>query len=142
MQTLRVLGFLAMMLLGGSAFAAQTATDAAGKEQPPIAGLEISRPTGGFLGLQLLNGNFVLSFYDADRQPKPIDVARAALRWPVKYQPNDERVVLNPGGDGVSLTSPKVIRPPHNFRLYIALFVEGNDDPVETHTVQFAPQQQ
>lgn len=129
---------LVVMMVAGSAFAAGAASDAATEEQLPIAGLEIPRPTGGFLGLQILNGNFVLSFYDAERKPTSVDVARASLRWPVKYQPNDERVVLNPGSDGVSLTSPKVIRPPHNFRLYLALFVEGNDDPVETHTVQFA----
>ena len=61
-----------------------TPDDAPGK----IAGIEIARPNGGFLGLQIVNNNFVLSFYDAKKKKIPPDVARAALRWPVKYPPN------------------------------------------------------
>jgi len=110
----------------------------AGGTPAKIEGVEIARPAGGYLGLNLVGGRFVLSFYDAEKKPAKADVVRASLRWPVRYQPSDERVVLNPAGDGKSLTSAKVIRPPHRFRVYIALFVEGNDDPVETHNVEFA----
>ncbi len=117
--------------------AAQVATEASGRPAK-IEGLEIARPAGGFLGLNLVNGRFVLSFYDAEKKRMKADVVRASLRWPVRYQPSDERVVLNLAGDGTSLTSGKVIRPPHNFRVYIALFVEGNDDPVETYNVEFS----
>lgn len=103
-----------------------------------IEGLEIARPAGGYLGLNLVGGRFVLSFYDAEKKPAKADVLRASLRWPVRYQPSDERLVLNLAGDGKSLTAAKVIRPPHRFRLYIALFVEGGEDPVETYNVEFA----
>lgn len=126
-----------VLAVSGIAFAANAPTTEK-DGPPPIEGVEIARPTGAFLGLNIVNGRFVLTFYNADREKTAPDVVRASLRWPVKYQPSDERVVLNPSGDGVSLTSGKVIRPPHNFRVYIALFVEGNDDPVETHSVQFA----
>lgn len=137
MKAFRTWMVAAMMAVGSVAFAAASPTNK--KEgPPPIEGVEISRPNGAFLGLNIVNGRFVLTFYTAEKEKTAPDVARASLRWQVKYQPSDERVVLNPADDGVSLTSGKVIRPPHNFRVYIALFVEGNDDPVETHNVQFS----
>ncbi len=118
-----------------SAVAAENARPAA--EKNAIAGVTIPRPTGEFLGLEVAGGNFVLTFYDAKKVKKPVDVARATLRWPVRYQPNDERLVLNPGGDGTVLTSARVIRPPHNFRVAIALFVESSEDPVEFYSVNY-----
>lgn len=145
MQLLRI-GLILAAMMAGEVLRAAPATlpVAAGKaapkvEEPPpaIEGVEIARPNGAFLGLRIVSGNFVLTFYTAEKEKKAPDVARAALRWPVRYQPSDERVVLNPGGDGTSLTSAKVIRPPHSFRVFISLFVEGSDDPVETHSVQF-----
>ena len=67
---------------------------------PPakIPGMEISRGAKGFMGLELVNGNFKLSFYDEKKKPIAPDVTRAALRWDVKYQPTPERTVLNPDG--------------------------------------------
>ncbi len=100
-----------------------------------IDGLEIARPNGTFLGLQIVNNNFVLSFYDAKKHRTTADVSRATLRWAVKYQPQDERAVLNPSGDGQSLTSAKTIRPPHSFKVFLALFVEGSDSAVESYSV-------
>src|SRR6185369_3034615 len=44
-----------------------------------IEGIEI--PHGkGFMGIQLVNGTFKLSFYDAKKKPTAPDVTRAALR--------------------------------------------------------------
>jgi hypothetical protein len=102
-----------------------------------IDGVTIPRPNGTFLGLQIVNSNFVLSFYNAKKRKIAPDVTRATLRWPVKYQPADERAVLNPGSDGTSLTSPKTVRPPHQFRATLNLFVEGNDSAVETYAVDY-----
>lgn len=102
-----------------------------------IDGMEIARPGGGFLGLRLVNNNFVLTFYDAKKHKITPNVARAAARWPVHYQPAPERAVLNPGFDAASLTSPKIVRPPHDFKLYLSLFVEGSDDAVESYVLDF-----
>jgi hypothetical protein len=109
------------------------------KDEAPghIDGMEIARPGGGFLGLQVVNSNFVLSFYDAKKKKAPVDVARATLRWPVKYQPNDERTVLNAGADGTSLSSAKTIRPPHNFKVFVNLFVDDKELPVESYVVEY-----
>ncbi len=102
-----------------------------------VDGLVIPRPNGGYLGLQIVSNNFVLSFYNAKKRKVAPDVTRATVRWPVKYQPMDERAVLNPGSDGTSLTSGRTVRPPHNFKVALNLFVEGNDTAVETYNVEY-----
>jgi hypothetical protein len=57
------------------------------------------------------------------------------VRWPVKYQPGDERAVLNPSG--TALTSSKVVKPPLVFKVFIGLYVEGNDKAVESYVVDY-----
>jgi hypothetical protein len=107
------------------------------KEEPPpkIEGMEIARGSG-FLGLQLVNGTFKLSFYDAKKKPVAPDVTRAALRWNVNYQSTPEHTVLNP--DGKSLTSAKAVKPPYAFKLFITLIKgEGGDAVTENFTVDF-----
>jgi hypothetical protein len=102
--------------------------DGAKKEEPPakIEGMEIARGAKGFLGLQVVDGKFKLSFYDAKKKPIAPDVTRAALRWDPKGTTGTERTLLTAAGDGKSLTSGKVIRPPYLFRIFMAL---QKDDP-------------
>lgn len=100
-----------------------------------IEGVEIARPGGGFLGLEIKNARFVLSFYNAEKTKIAPDVTRAILRWPVQYQPQDERTMLTAGSDGTSLTSAKTVRPPHNFKVFISLFPEGSETALETYSV-------
>jgi hypothetical protein len=107
------------------------------EEEPKIDGLTIPRANGTFLGLQVVNGNFVHTFYDKEKKKAAVDAARATVRWPVKYQPADERTVLNPGGPN-TLTSGKLVRPPLNFRVYLALFREGSDDALESFVVEYS----
>jgi hypothetical protein len=116
---------------------ANKSTPAAEEPEPQIPGITIPRPQGGFLGILVEGGNFKLSFYDAKKKPAPVDVTRATARWPVKYQPQDERTVLNPNGDGTALTSGFFVHPPLAFRLYLSLFVEGRDDAVESYVINF-----
>jgi hypothetical protein len=119
----------------GSVKAAKPAD--AKKAPPKIDGAAIERAKGGYLGLKVVGNNFVLSFYDREKAPIAADVARATLRWPVKYQPSDERTVLNPAADGKSLTSGKTVKPPFLFKVYLSLFVEGNDQAVENYVVDY-----
>ena len=109
------------------------------KDEPPakIEGVTVARGTG-FLGLQIVGGNFKLSFYDAKKKPVPPDVASAVLRWKVNYQPELEHVLLTPGGGANSLTSTKVIRQPYSFNVTL-LLLKGDDDPTpETFQVSFS----
>ena len=151
MKTLAVL--LCSLVLGMVALAQTTlpankgpaekaAADKAGKkEEPPakIEGMEIPRGSG-FLGLQIVNSVFKLSFYDAKKKPIPPDVARVVLRWDAKYKVGKERAVLAPGGGLNSMTSEKNVRPPYLFKLYMTLLKEAaeGEDPVgETIVVDF-----
>jgi hypothetical protein len=110
---------------------------AAPEPEPQIPGITIPRAKGGYLGILVENGNFKLLFYDAKKKPAPVDVTRATARWPVKYKLGDERTVLNPGGDGTTLTSGTFVHPPYVFKLYLSLFVEGRDDAVESYVIDF-----
>jgi hypothetical protein len=126
-----LLGFLGAFV----AFAAQTAPKAG--ETAKIPGVEIARPAKGFLGLQVSGGNFLLSFYDENRQPVPPAAARAVLRWTPTNRTGNEFYVLETAADGKALTSPKTVRPPYQFRLVLSLFAAGAENPFETHNVDF-----
>jgi hypothetical protein len=63
-------------------------------------------------------------------------VVRAALRWQPTYQRAPELHVLGPG-DGKSLSGAKPVRPPYSFKLFMSLFAEGSDEPVESYVVDF-----
>ena len=125
---------------------AQKKTDAAKKaepkkkEEPKMEGIIVARGERGFMGVELVGGAFKITFYDTKKKPVAPDVARAALRWDAKYKVGQERLVLNPTGDGKSLSNPKTIRGPHNFKLFITLIKEPTEkeDPVgETHVIDF-----
>ena len=141
--------FVAVSLGGAAPSSAQTTTSpkqnpssAAGDkaDQPAtIPGLTIPRSNGGFLGLQIDDqSNFKLTFYNAQKKPVAPDVASATLRWVPHGKRGIDFVSLTPGEDGVSLTSPRFIQKPWMFHLFIALFAQGSNDPVENYTVDFS----
>ena len=118
------------------------ATTAAKKEVkkeaplPKIPGTMISRSNGTFLGLQVVSGNFVLTFYDKKHKPMAVDVTRGTARWPNPRSvlgPN--HTVLNP--NGTSLVGSKPVLPPFNFSVVIILLNgEGEEaKAVENYTV-------
>ena len=102
-----------------------------------ITGTVIPRPNGNFLGLEIIDNNFRLSTYNKHKKPEKGDFTQAVLHWSVHYQPNEERTLLTPSDDGLFLTSEKPIRAPHSFKLFIALFVAGKEDPVESYVIDF-----
>lgn len=127
--------------------AAKAAPDpkaAAKKDEAPgkIEGFEIARGERGFLGLQIVNSTFKLSFYDSKKKLVAPDVATAILRWNVSYQKQPERVLLVPSDK--ALTSERTIKPPYSFRVSISLFKEpltggdGSDAGAETFSVDFS----
>ncbi len=144
------LASLALMLTLGAQTAApakaRAGSNAMGKAapekapEPKIEGIAIPRGDGGFLGVALAGTNFKITFYDKQKKPVAADVHRALLRWDPKYKVGQERTVLNLTADGRALTSPKPVRPPHNFRLFITLLQkaeDGEDKAGETFSIQF-----
>jgi len=113
---------------GGKPASAASAKTPAKKpaEEPTIPGQVIARNNGGFLGLTIVSNNFVIAFYDAEKKPMAVDVARATARWSVNY---------NPSPDGMSLTSTKFVRPPFTFKLFLTLLGPAEDSPAENFVI-------
>ncbi len=107
------------------------------EELPKIPGMEIARPNGTFLGLEVVGGNFKLTFYDKKKKAMGVDVTRATARWPNPRSPGDNRTVLN--GNGTALVGAKPVLPPFNFNVFLTLLKGEGDEAkaVETYTVAF-----
>lgn len=126
--------------------AGKAAKPEAKKKEDEIGTVEgMAIPRGeGFLGLQLIDGKFKLTFYNAKKKPVAPDVGRAALRWDPKYKVGIERAMLLPAG-AHALASEKFVRPPYNFKLTIVLLkdnaevAEGAEPGGETIVVDFKP---
>jgi len=107
------------------------------EEEPKIPGVTIPRANGGFLGLEVVNGNYKLSFYDKKKKPTKVDVTRATARWPNPRAPGDNRTVLNVSG--TALVGAKPVVPPYNFNVYLTLLQGEGDEAkaVESYVVAF-----
>lgn len=108
------------------------------EKEGKITGQTIARANGTFLGLEVVGGNFKLSFYDKKKKPMAVDMDRASFRWVIPGKADNERAVLTPGGDGKSMTAGKYVKPPYNFKVFIALVKgEGENAHTESFTVDF-----
>lgn len=111
--------------------------EVAKEAEPTIPGQTIARANGTFLGLELAEGKFKLSFYDAKKKPMAPDITRAAVRWPDPRGPGDNRTVLNPSGN--ALLGSKPVLPPFTFNVFITLLQGDGDESkaIETLVVPF-----
>lgn len=102
-----------------------------------IPGITIPRPNGTFLGFELVDGKFKVSFYDKKKKPMAVDVSGGLARWPNVRGPGDIRSPLNPSGK--ALMAVKIAPPPYNYTVYITLLKGDGDDAkaVESYTVMF-----
>ncbi len=116
---------------------AKAKVEATKEAEPIIPGQTIARTNGTFLGLEVVGGNFKLSFYDAKKKPVAPDVTRASARWPNTRGIGDNRAMLNLSG--TALVGNKFVAPPLVFNLYITLLQgEGEEaTAVENFVVQF-----
>lgn len=107
------------------------------EELPKIPGTVITRQNGNLLGLEVVGGNFKLSFYDKKHKAMAVDVTRAVARWPNPRSPGDNRTVLN--SNGTALIGQKAVVPPFNFNVFLTLLQGDGDEAkaVETYTVPF-----
>ncbi len=106
--------------------------------EPIIPGVNIPRANGTYLSLEVVDGNFKLSFYDKKKKLMTPDVTRATARWPnLRSVAGDNRTVLNSSGN--ALVGQKTVVPPLNFIIHLTLLQGEGDEAkaVETYTVQF-----
>jgi hypothetical protein len=110
------------------------------EEEPKIPGVTIPRGNGTFLGLEVVGGNFKLSFYDKKKKPMPVDVTRATARWPNTRSATVafNRTVLNPAGANY-LVGAKPVLPPFAWNVFIVLLQGEGDNAkaIETFSVPF-----
>ncbi len=106
---------------------------------PKIPGMEIPRPNGTLLGLEVVGSQFKLSFYDKKHKLMAVDVTRATARWPntrssVKAW---NRSVLN--GSGTYLYGSTPVLPPLIFNVHLTLLKGDGDEAkaVEEYDVAF-----
>lgn len=106
-------------------------------EEPKIPGAVIPRANGTFLGLEVVGGNFKLSFYDKKKKTMAPDITRATARWPNPRSPGDNRTILNPSGG--ALLGNKPVVPPLTFTVYVTLLQGEGDEAkaVESFVVPF-----
>jgi hypothetical protein len=137
MKRIVLLVFAGLLLSSACAMAAPAAP-ADEEKEGTIAGTAIKRSSGdGWLGIELDSGSFVLTFYNAKKKPTAADKTGAVLRWPVHYQPNDERTELVPTSDPAVFASSYPVKPPYSFKLHITLLAGPKDD-VETYVIDFS----
>ena len=94
--------------------------------EPKSPGMTLNRANGTFLGLEVANGFFKLSFYDKKKKPMAPDVTRVAMRWPNQRARGDIHAVMNPSGN--SLVSTQRAETPVNYKIFLTLLAgEGAD---------------
>ncbi len=134
-RTPLLVGLFVFGLLGTvPALTANAADAVALEEEGKITGIAIPRASGGFLGLEIVGGNFKVSFYDTKKKPVPVDVARATARWDNKQKLGSDFTVLNAASDNMSLVGAKFVRPPYKFIVFLTLLNEAGEG-VESYPV-------
>jgi hypothetical protein len=123
------IAFFALIGLVLPAFhaAADTPTPTPTEEKEgTISGMGIHRANGGWIGIEVKDQNFLMTFYNEKKKPIAADVAAAVLWWPVQYQPNPERTELTGSSNPDVLASAYVVKPPYSFLLHITLLTDAD----------------
>jgi hypothetical protein len=107
------------------------------EKEGKILGYAVKRPQGGWIGLEIKDSNFRLTFYNDKKKPIPADRSSATLKWSVHYQPNPERTELLPTDNPAVLASAYSVRAPYLFKLHVTLLADGLPDP-ETYIIDVA----
>jgi hypothetical protein len=126
------IAFLALIGLALPAFhaAADSPTPAPTEEKEgTVSGTAIQRANGTWLGIEIKDQNFWMTFYNAKKKPTAADAAAAVLWWPVNYQPNPERTELTSSSNPAVLASAYVVKPPYTFLLHITLLTDTGASP-------------
>ena len=105
-------------------------------EEGTIPGITLTRPSGTYLGLEIVSGNFKLSFYDDKKKPVAVDdaVARAPARGGHKHKLGRAVTGMNKSGPGQALGGGDLVGPADNFIVFLNL-LNAAGDVVESHPV-------
>lgn len=100
----------------------------------PKTGVNQQRPDGGWINAEAAGTRLVVKFFDKKKKPEPPTADRgfALFKYAAK---NPARAPLN--RDGMTLATPAVLRPPHNFLLILSLFVGDSAEPAKSYTFRY-----
>jgi hypothetical protein len=124
MKRIALFAFVGLVLPAFHA-AADAPTPAPTEEKEgTVAGTAIHRANGGWLGVEVKDQNFWMTFYNAKKKPVAADAGAAVLWWSVQYQPNPERTELTSSSNPSVLASAYTVKPPYSFKLHITLLTD------------------
>lgn len=146
MKRIALIAFAGLMLSAVGARANSPTPAPTEEPEGKISGFPIQRANGGWLGLEIKDQNFVLTFYNAKKKPVAVDASAAVLWWTVQYQSNPERTELTPSSNPSVLASAYTIRPPYSFKLHISLLTDAGAPaaggpapaPPESYVIDFS----
>jgi hypothetical protein len=128
--------------LVGTAVPVSAATPSAPAKPPgkkevyelPETGVSRPRPVEGWINAEAVGTRLVIKFYDKEKKPVVPDVERGFVR--LKYAAkNPVQAVLS--RDGLTLATPAIVRPPHNYLVILSLFAPGATEPSESYTFKY-----
>lgn len=129
-------GFLALTGLWAAPHAAVTIGETP-EAEPKILGTVVTRADGTFLGLEVVAGNFKLSFYDTKKKAIAPNVNQARATWPNPRGQGDLRTMLNLSEN--ALVGAKPVLPPYTYNVRLVL-LQGTGEQqqvVESFVVPF-----
>jgi hypothetical protein len=137
MKRIALLAFAGVALTAVCGAASRPTPTPTQEKEGTISGIPVQRPQGGWLGVEVKDHNFRITFYDDKKKPVPADVSSAVLWWPVHYQPNAERTQLLPTYDPAVLASGYAVKAPLTFKLHITLLTDSKPDAAEIYVIDF-----
>jgi len=137
MKRLMLLVCAGVMLAASAPSLRAAAASPEEEKEGTIAGTAIQRGEG-WLGVEVKDGGFQLTFYNAKKHPMPADKASAVFWWPVHYQPNVERTELTATDNPAVLASSYHVKPPLSFKLHITLLGSDASSDPESFVIDFS----
>ena len=109
----------------------------AAKPELPKTGVNLSRPAGGWLNVEVVGHQFVVSFFDGEKKPVSVEAVRGVVRYVYTAKENKPPVPLNRSADGQKLVSPAKIRSPHVFHVHLVLIGGSANETSESHVFRY-----
>ncbi|MFZ5496536.1 MAG: hypothetical protein ACOZE5_14525 [Verrucomicrobiota bacterium] len=103
----------------------------------PVTGVNLARPAGGWINVEVTGHRFVLRFFDAGKIAIPADRSGGVVRYVYTSKEDKAPAPLARAEDGQTLVSPARIRPPHVFHVHIVLRSERPGEPDEAYNFRY-----
>ena len=119
------------------ALRAEPVAKPAEKPELPKTGMNLARPAGGWINVEVADNRFVLSFFDVEKKPVAADRPGGVVRYVYTARENKPPAPLARSEDGLKLVTPAKIRPPHVFHVHIVLRGERPEDADESYNFRY-----